>query len=69
MGDQRIIAAIVERIKPLLAGHPAELQGAGHQIAGDQDATRTLRAELLAVHCFAVRELTTVNANIMGTTP
>jgi hypothetical protein len=74
------IAEIVKRIKPLLAGHPAELQGAvladclaiwltGHQVAGDPDATRTLRAELLALHCAAVRELTSVNAKMMGTTP
>jgi hypothetical protein len=74
------IAPIVESIRPLLAGKPPELQGAvladllaiwlaGHHVAGDEDATRKIRAELLAEHCFAVRQLTSINAKIMGTTP
>jgi hypothetical protein len=74
------IAAIVERIKPLLAGQPPELQGvvladcmaiwlAGHHVAGDAEATRKMRAELLAMHCSAVRELTEINAKIMNQAP
>ena len=74
------IAAIVDRIKPLLAGKSPEVQGAvladclaiwlaGHHVAGDEDATRTLRADLLAIHCAAVRNLVPVNAKILGTTP
>jgi hypothetical protein len=74
------IAAIVDRIKPLLAGQPAELQLAvladclaiwlaGHYVEGDAEATRKMRAELLAMHCSAVRELTEINARIIGTTP
>jgi hypothetical protein len=76
----REIARVVERIKPILAGRPPEMIGAvladllaiwlaGHHVAGDEDATRKLRAELLADHCFAVRQLTEINAKIMGTTP
>jgi hypothetical protein len=42
---------------------------AGHHVTGDEDATRKMRAELLAEHCFAVRQLTEINAKIMGTTP
>jgi hypothetical protein len=42
---------------------------AGHHVAGDEDATRTLRAELLAMHCTAVRVLTSINAKMIGTTP
>jgi hypothetical protein len=74
------VVELVERIKPLLAVQEPEVQGAvladllaiwlaGHHIAGDEDATRKMRAELLAEHCTAVRLLTSVNAKILGTTP
>jgi hypothetical protein len=74
------VPRIVEQIKPALAGLPPEVQGAiladllaiwlaGHHVEGDADATRKMRAELLAEHCTAVRQLTTVNAKILGTTP
>ena len=64
----------------LLAGHPPEVQGAvladalamwlaGHHVPGDEDATRTMRADLLANHCFVVRNLVPVNARQFGTTP
>lgn len=60
--------ALVESLKPLFAGHNPGVQGAaladllaiwlaGHIIVGDADATRTLRAGLLAHHCSAVRML------------
>jgi hypothetical protein len=42
---------------------------AGHHVEGDKDATRKMRVELLAEHCTAVRQLTSVNARIIGTTP
>jgi hypothetical protein len=42
---------------------------AGHHVAGDEDATRKMRAELLSMHCTMVRELTSINAKIVGTTP
>jgi hypothetical protein len=80
MAGPEEIAATVERIKPLLAGQPPELQGAvladclaiwlaGHHVAGDAEATQRMRAELLAMHCAAVRQLTAINARIIGTTP
>jgi hypothetical protein len=76
----REITRVVEQIKPLLAGRPPEMQGAiladllaiwlaGHHVEGDEDATRKLRAEMLAMHCTEVRQLTMVNAKILGTTP
>jgi hypothetical protein len=76
----REIAAVVERIKPILMGRAPEIQGAiladllatwlaGHHVEGDEDATRKLRADLLAIHCGEVRNLVTVNAKILGTTP
>jgi hypothetical protein len=74
------VAAIIDQIRPLLAGHAPEVQGAvladllalwlaGHHVAGDEDATRKMHAELLAMHCTKVRKLTSINAKIMGTTP
>jgi hypothetical protein len=74
------VVAIIAQIRPLLAGHVPEVQGAvladllaiwlaGHHVAGDEDATRKMRAELLAMHCTKVRELTSINAKIGGTTP
>lgn len=74
------VVEIVDRVKPLLAGREPEVQGAalaqclaiwlaGHHVAGDENATRKIRAELLAEHCFAVRHFTSINAKIMGTTP
>jgi hypothetical protein len=76
----RIKPKLEEHIHPLLAGYPPEMQAAaladllatwlaGRHVAGDEDATRRMRAELLAKHCAAVRELTSINAKIMGTTP
>ena len=80
MGSVEAIAKLIEALKPVLAGHPPEVQGAaladclamwlaGHHVPGDEDATRSMRAELLANHCFAVRNLVPVNAKIIGTTP
>jgi hypothetical protein len=74
------IWAIVAQVRPLLAGKPAEIQGgvladclalwlAGHQIEGDEKATATLRANLLALHMGAVQALTIVNAKQLRTEP
>jgi hypothetical protein len=75
------VKAIVDHhLKPILAGHPPEAQGAaladcvalwlaGHHVPGDESATRKMRAELLADFCFCVRQLVPINANILGTTP
>jgi hypothetical protein len=76
----REVVAIVERIRPLLAGHSPDVQGAaladllglwlaGHHVAGNRRATWAMRDELLDEHCIAVRELTSLNAKILGTTP
>ena len=72
------VAALVERIKPLLAGKLPELQGAvladllaiwvaGHVIQDDAGATHKLRNFLLAEHFKVVRRLVKVNAKLMGT--
>ncbi len=73
-------AELVDRIRPLLAGVDAAIQGvvladcmamwlAGHHVPGNEDATRRKRAELLAMHCFAVRQLVPLSAAMLGTTP
>jgi hypothetical protein len=75
---ERLKPPLREHIEPLLAGQDPPLQSvalaellsiwlAGHVVRGDPDATRTMRAELLADFCFAVRQLTDVNAEAMGT--
>jgi hypothetical protein len=75
----RDVVALIDAIRPLLAGHGPDIQGAvladllaiwlaGHHVPGNAAATRTLRADLLADHCGAVRQLTEVNAKILGTT-
>jgi hypothetical protein len=80
MSTAEDIAILCRRMASLLAGHPDVVQGgaladllamwlAGHQVAGDEDATRSLRADLLAIHYAMVRELVPVNARIIGTTP
>jgi hypothetical protein len=72
------VARAVERIKPILHGRPPEMIGAiladllaiwlaGHYAEGDEDATRTMRADLLSMHLFTVRKLVSVNARIIGT--
>jgi hypothetical protein len=77
MKREREITRAVERIRPILAGQPPEIQGAvladllaiwlaGHHVAGDERATQALRAEMLAAHLQGVAELVPVNAKIMG---
>ena len=74
------IVAVIEQIRPILRGKPAEMQGAvladllaiwlaGHHVEGDPDATRKFRAELLSAHLLQVRKLVTINAHMIGTTP
>lgn len=77
--DPKEIADYSERhLQPLLAGLPPAFQGAvladllaiwlaGHFVPGDIDATRTMRAELLATHLQGVRDLVNVNAKRLGT--
>ena len=67
MTDAETALALAERIKPLLAGHPPELQGvvlaellalwlAGHRVGSPRETER-LRDELLVGHIEAVRKL------------
>jgi hypothetical protein len=74
------IMALAAAIGKVLAGHPAPLQGAaladclamwlaGHVVPGNENATRKMRAEMLAMHCDLVRELVPENAKLIGTTP
>jgi hypothetical protein len=78
-GGPREVAALVERIRPILAGHSPEIQGgaladclaiwlAGH-VAADKDATDVLRNQILFQHVAAVQQLIPINARIIGTTP
>jgi hypothetical protein len=78
--DVARVNVIVALISRHLAGEPAQLQGAvladllatwlaSHHVEGNADATLTLRAELLAMHCSAVRQLVPINAEAIGTTP
>lgn len=81
--DPREIASLVDRqLMPLLAkflgGRPVEFQGAvladllaiwlaGQCVPGDVDATRGLRATILALHLDYVAKLVNINAARMGT--
>jgi hypothetical protein len=70
--------ALVVRIKPLLAHREPQVQSAvlaellsiwlaGFHVGDDPEATGQLRAELLERHCQLVRDLTAVNAKMLGT--
>jgi hypothetical protein len=76
----REVARAIELIKPVLHGRPPEMIGAiladllaiwlaGYHVEDDADATRSLRAELLAMHCRTVGALVPINAKSMGTPP
>jgi hypothetical protein len=76
----RDVQPLVDQIKRILSGQPAELQGAvladclaiwlaAHHVPGNEDATRSLRAEMLAMHRHVVRQLVPINARMIGTTP
>ena len=64
MSDPEQVERIAARIKPLLAGHPPEVQGAALAdllslfIAGHHPA---IRDEMLALHFQAVRDLIPVS--------
>jgi hypothetical protein len=72
------IQPLVEQIRPILAGKEPQLQSAvladltaiwlaGFVIEGDPKETRVLREELLRRHYELVRQLTKVNARMLGT--
>jgi hypothetical protein len=67
------VTALVEMIKPFLAGEAAAVQGAaladllsiwlaGHIVPGDPAATKLMHDELLQFHINGVRELIPVSA-------
>ena len=75
-----IVRKKVGQIRPILGGIPSPIQGAiladllatwlaCHHAPGDEEETRKLRAELLAMHCSTVRQLVPHNAKEIGTTP
>lgn len=72
-GVTREVNRLVDRVAPLLAGQPSEIQGAaladmlaiwlaGHIVYGDKRGTDRLRERLLREHLRAVRALVPVNA-------
>jgi hypothetical protein len=76
--DAGEVARLVESIRPLLAGHPPDVQGAalaellatwlaGHWIPESAADTHELRESLLVTHLSMVRKLTSVNAALLGT--
>lgn len=67
------VSQIVERVRPLLAGRPPQVQGAvladllakwlaGHIFRGNPGETDALREKLLESHLDLVRRLIPVNA-------
>lgn len=74
----RRVEELVERVRPLLAGVPPEIVGAaladltaiwlaGHYVEGDAVKTDRVRGALMLEQWRAVRRLTAVNADMMGT--
>jgi hypothetical protein len=70
---------LTRKIMPHLAGQDPELVGgvladllaiflAGHVVVGSKPETDKLREDVLAIHLEAVRQLVTINAELMGTT-
>lgn len=76
--QSRAVARLVERIKPILAGQPPEVQGAaladllaiwlaGHVYENLPGATDAMREALLLAHIEQVRALVPINAKVLGT--
>ena len=78
--DEKAIAirALTQRVRPLFRGGDPDIVGgaladltaiwlAGHVVPGDGLATAKLRDEHLRLHSRLIRQLTTINAKIMGT--
>lgn len=75
--DARLIQALVDKWKPLLAGQPSQIQGAaladmlaiwvtGHRILENNAATRKLWDELLEAHLDQVRKFIDFYAQRFG---
>jgi hypothetical protein len=71
------IGPIVERIRPLLAGHSPEVQGAvladllaiflaAHGVDDPDPAVEALREEILRLHIDAVRALIPINVAMLA---
>lgn len=67
-----VVATLVDQIKPLLAGHAPNVQGAAladllaiwlvaHVVPGSKEETGRLRQNLLQMHVQTVEELIPVN--------
>ena len=76
--ETREVAEAVDKIKPILAGRSADIQGAiladllsmwvaGHFIPGDPRKTDELRRDVLAFHLSMIPTLIEINAKILGT--
>lgn len=72
MSDAKTVEPIVEKICPLLAGHPPEIQSAvladllAMFLAGHQGADApALREEILRLHIATVRDLIPVNERMI----
>jgi hypothetical protein len=72
------VLELAAEIKPILAGKDPEVISAvlaellslllaGFVVPGDSEQTISVRSGLLASHCQLVRQLTIVNAKILGT--
>lgn len=72
------VVALLERIRPIMAGHQPEVQGAvladclamwlaGYHVPRNTKATRKIRDELLAIHAQQVAKLIPINAQLLGT--
>lgn len=75
--EVRDVAALVDRVRPILAGKPSPLIGgvladlvatwiAGHVMSGDVEKTGRLHANLLEHHTQMVRGLIIIHARMMG---
>lgn len=73
MGEAQEVEALVQRMRPLLAGRASQVQGAaladllaifvaGHIIKGDPGKTQAMRERLLTLHIDVVRQLVDVNS-------
>lgn len=73
-----VVRDTIDKIAPLLAGKPPEIQGAiladllatwlaGHWIPGSKSDTQAVRRDVLAMHLEGVAELMALHSKEMGT--
>ncbi len=74
--DAHQVRVLVQRIKPILAGHEGSVQGgvladllaiwlAGHRDRSSDTGTEAFREEMLALHIATVRDLIKINHKII----